>query len=96
MTYNLSFMNNATGVATIAQGVNTNSDGLFSIMLLISLYVLFFMVFNQYDIKKVAAGSSFLVALIAGGLYALEMINGYVLSVPVAILVVSMFILIWD
>lgn len=96
--YNLSFIDNTTGVTVLWTGVNDQSGGWFAGLLLLSLYVLIFMVFmgSGYSFKDVFLGNNFLMSLIAGLLWGSGMVDEYVLGMAVALLAISLFIKIWS
>ena len=92
--YNLSFLSNSTGIAPLWVGINTQSDGVFVWMLMISLFLLFLMVFMGagYTMKETMLGASFLLSIIGGLLWGGGMFPNYGLGVIMGVLVISLFV----
>lgn len=95
MTYNLSFMDNSTGILGIAEGVNDASGGWLFGLLLAFLYILFLMVFSDYDMKNVLVADSFIVSILAGVLFGAGLVSAWVLTFPIVLLVITLVIKIW-
>lgn len=94
--YNLSFMENTTGITGVWQGVNTNSNGWFAGVLLITLFILILMVFKDYPMKDVLLVDSFIMAVLVGLLFGVGLVGSWVLGVTVAVLAISLFIKLWS
>ena len=94
--YNLSFMDNSTGITAIAAGVNTNSGGWLFGLLLLFLWMLLFIVFSDRDTKTVFLGSSFIVSLAGGLLLGAGLVEWWILIFPVVGLVVGLVIKLWS
>lgn len=90
--YNLSFIDNTTGITQLWLGVNDNSGGWFIGSTLLVLFILIFMVFSEYDIKDVYLVNSFLLTIIVGLLFGIGLIGEWVIGLSVANLVVSILI----
>ena len=95
MTYNVSFMDNTTSFLQVAQGVNAQSDGLFSIMFLCVFFLLILMVFAHFDTKSVLLADSFITTIIAVLLFGAGMLEGWFLGVVIAALVFSLIAKVW-
>jgi len=95
MSYNLSFMDNTTSIMGIAEGVNDASGGWLFGLLLIFFYILFFMVFSDFDTKNVFLADSFIITIIAGALFGAGFINGVILGIPAALFVISIIVKVW-
>jgi hypothetical protein len=90
MTYNLSFMDNTTGLFQIVEGVNTASDGWLAGLFLIVTWVLIFMVFQQKtDTTGLLLGSSFIMAIVTGLFFFMGLIPSWVLIIPVLGIIVG-------
>lgn len=89
MTYNLSCMN-ATGGALGC--VNTNSGGSFGYSLLFVIAILLFYGFRLYRFTVAFLTASFILAVIAGLLFGLGLLAGWVAVLCVINLVGAIFI----
>lgn len=91
MTYNMSFVENATGLFTLVEGVNEATGGwLIGLLLLIS-WVLMIMVFqNKADTEGLLIGSSFVMAIVSGLVFFAGLIPGWVLVLPVLGIIVGL------
>lgn len=91
--YNLSFISNTTGISTLWVGVNDNSGGWFIGLFVITLWLLLMMVFmsNGYNIKETLLGSSFIISIVGGLLWAADLFPDYGIGVVVAVLAISLF-----
>lgn len=81
--YNLSFMDNTTGLYDIAVGVNTASNGWLFGLFLIFTWVLIIMVFqNKTEPEGLIIGSSFIMAIVTGLFFVIGLIPSWVLLFP--------------
>lgn len=84
MTYNMTFLENVTGLYQVIEGVNTASGGWLIGLFLIVTWVLVIMVFiNKSDTEGLIIGSSFIMAIVSGLLFFAGLIPGWVLVLPV-------------
>lgn len=84
MTYNMSFVENVTGLYALVEGVNTASGGWLIGLFLITAWVLMILVFqNKSDTEGLLIGSSFVMAILSGLLFFAGLIPGWVLVLPV-------------
>lgn len=90
--YNLSFTQNATGISQLWVGVNNNSDGWFIGSLLLVYFILFFMIFSDYDFKDVYLANSFILTIIVGLLFGTGLLSEWVIGIAVANLVISLLV----
>lgn len=95
MTYNLTFVSNTTTLSGIFVGINDNSGGWFAGLMLLSFFILFFMVFKNYDTKTVFLAGSFLTSVIAGLLWFAEVTELWVVGVCIGFFVVTAIIKLW-
>lgn len=96
MTYNLTFLDNGTGILSVVTGINDLSSGLFSIMLVLSIWVLLFVVFQAFDTIEVIIGSSFVVSLLTGFMAGAGLLAWAYMGVPIAVLVGGLIFKLWD
>jgi hypothetical protein len=96
--YNLSFMNGSTNLLLIAQGVNDNLGGFFGGLLVLIFFVLFFLVALGLgaDIRRVFVADSFLTLILTAFLWGAGLVEGWVIMVPVLLLVVSLLVLLFS
>ena len=96
MSYNLTNFTDANNLYEMAKAANklteVNGVGLYSVLILLSLAVLLFLVFKNYEFKKVAVANSFIVTFIAILMYLQELISIQVLAFPFVFLVVAVML----
>ncbi len=93
MTYNLTNLTNARDIFQITQEVNNLSGMLFAtLILLIIAFVMFAIMRNDPDKKRVFLVSSFVTSFVAIGLFFLKMIGIQALILPVILLLISIFV----
>lgn len=86
MTYNLSGLDNVTGIVDIASGASDVSGGLVFGMVLLVIYVISFVVFKNYDTKVVILGNSFICAILAVLIWGAGWIGFNILIWPIIML----------
>lgn len=86
MTANLSAFSNLTNPADVASAANTASDGLLFPLVLLTIFLVLFVVFKHYDTKAVIVGDAFICCIIAAFMWAAEWISFKILIWPVIIL----------
>jgi hypothetical protein len=94
MTYNLTFMDNATGLLPLVQGVNDNSGGWFFPLILLFAFVVLMMSFN-FDIKNNLLGASFITTLGAIIGWGAGLTTVYVVMLPLILLLATIMIKVW-
>lgn len=84
MTYNLSFIDNATGLYGVVEGVNNASGGWLVGLLLLVCWALIIMVFmNKTDLEGLILGSSFIMGIVTGLFFFIGLIPSWILILPV-------------
>ncbi len=81
--YNTSFMDNVTGIYDIVEGVNSESGGWLIGVFLLTTWLLIWMVFrNKTDEEGAIIGSSFIISVVSGMFFVLELIPGWTIIFP--------------
>jgi multisubunit Na+/H+ antiporter MnhF subunit len=94
--YNDTILNNATDIYEITHEINNLSNGLFSGVFLIAIWLMMLMIFKGSDyFDNVLIGTSFIELIICVGLWAGELISINILLYPLILLMVSILIKIW-
>lgn len=93
--YNISFMDNTTSLLGIVQGVGNESGGWFGGLLLLTVFILFYMVFSYNETEDVLLADTFICSILAGILWATGLISSMVLAFPVVLLVVAIIFKVW-
>lgn len=84
--YNDTFINSSNTLLELVEGVNTESSGLLSVMLLFTLFVVSFIVFKRYDTMVTAIVSAFITSIVGIILWAMGLISWAVIIIPIVIL----------
>ena len=95
MAYNLSFMNETNTLFGVVQAVDTQSFGLFGNFLLLSMFIIIFAMFKNYDTKAVFLADSFIVTFMAILLWGTGILSWSGLIIPIVLLVASLIYQIW-
>ena len=82
MTYNTSFMNNTGNILTYYTGVNSASNDMLSIVLLIVVWVIVFIALKHFDTKVVFLASSFVTTTLGLIFFSLDLVSFAVFVVP--------------
>lgn len=92
--YNLSFMENTTDFLMIVKGVNDNSGGWMGGLFILMFFTIFFMAGKaaNFDTKNIFLADSFICSIIAGILLGAEVIEPYVASIPMILLVAAIIV----
>lgn len=94
--YNLTFLDNSTGIVDLAIGVNNGSNNwLFSLLLLI-IWIMIIMVFSNQNIKHVILGSSFVVSLLAGLFFGIGLVPAWIITFPVIMMLLGIILVVWN
>lgn len=92
MTYNVSFLDNATSVMGVADGVNTMSGNLYAYLILFVLCIMVFISLKiKYDFEVCIISSAFITSVVAVFMFVLEWIPVSILAIPITLLFVSVF-----
>ena len=93
MAYDISFLDNNTGIVTLMQGANTNLvGGHFFTMALLALAIIAIMAQWRYDLKATMISTSFGLTILAALLWAAGLLAYYVVGFIFTILFTSIFI----
>ena len=91
MTYNTTFMNNTPSIIEFYAGINTASDNVLSITLLLVMWVVIFISMKHFDTKVVFLSASTTTTIVAIFMFVLGWIPLAILFFP---LIMTMFSLI--
>ena len=83
MSYNFSALENGTNILELFTTVNTASNELFMILILISLWVIMFIAFKGYDSITALQSSFFIVSIIAVLSNIVGLLSTSVMLIPV-------------
>ena len=90
MTYNLSFMENTTGLYEIVEGVNTATNGWLIGLVMILVWLLIIFIFQRdTDMSSLVLGSSFIMSIITGMFFFLGFVESWVLIIPILGIIVG-------
>lgn len=93
---NVSTLTNRTNLLELTQFVNTEvANGYFGWMLLISIFVISFIMLKNYEAHKAFAASGFVSAISAIILFQLQLVPMFAIQVFIAILVIGITALFW-
>lgn len=96
MTANLTAYDNLTSPLQVVAASNNASDGYLFPLVLLSIFVVLFIAFKNYDTKAVFVGNSFICTILAVILWGAELITYKILIWPVLALFASIItILFW-
>lgn len=95
MTYNLTYIENVTGVVPLITGINSNSDGLFGPALIFTLYLAILISFNKYGWSEAFAGASFITTLLASILWFMGALATWVMPICIVLTCVGLFVMYW-
>jgi hypothetical protein len=94
--YNLTNMTDARTLLEMTKAVNDLSGQAFALVILLSLYLILFIIFKNYDTKAVLLVNSFIVTLVSSLLLAAGLISMTPVAVCLALLVLSLLLfLMW-
>lgn len=87
MSYNISFLDNGS-LTTIFTGVSDASNGSFMLVFLVSIWIVLLLVFyDKVDTAGLFIGSGFLMTMLSGLMLAAGLIAGWVVIIPVIVVV---------
>lgn len=89
MVYNTSFINTSTSLASLVTGVNTESNMMFSILILIAVWVIIFITTKQYDTKVAFISSSTTITILGVFMIAAGWINNTIFIITLVLLMFS-------
>jgi len=93
--YNTTFIDTGNNIVDLVIGINTSSNGWLGTILLIVLFIILFMTFNErYDTHKVLLGSSFFVLVIGILFWGLGILPITHLAIPLFLFAISLILLI--
>jgi hypothetical protein len=94
--YNITFMNTSNNLYEYFVGVNTASNSLLSILILMMLWVVIFIAMKHFDTKVVFLASSLTTTLIGLIFFAAELISMGILFIPILMTMFSLVALWWS
>lgn len=89
MTYNTTFLDNATSLGSVITGLNTESSGWLAGTLLFTLWFVMLIVFQGNDFLNTLVASSFVVSLAAAMLFFAGMTAAWVIAIPIGVGVIA-------
>lgn len=92
MTYNISNITSATTPWAQFNAVNELSGGLFVGLMILSLYIVLFVVFRHHGTRASMLGISFIMAIVAIGAFVLGLIGWSIAVIPIVALVFSLIV----
>lgn len=93
--YNLTALQNATSIVTLATGINTISNGLYGGLLFIAIYLFLLLIVEEQYLLNIMLGAGTIMSIIAGLLFGLGLMPWWVLGINIAILITAIFYKIW-
>lgn len=91
MNYNTTFLNGTTQVTGVYEGVNSMTDGLYSGLILLVLFIVCFIAMKRYDSDVAFLVTSFIVSIAAVFMLVMEWISVTIFAIPVVLLIIAMF-----
>ena len=80
----MSFLDNATGLVGVVDGVNTASGGWLVGLLLLTAWILIIMVYiNKAETEDLLLGSGFIMSIVTGLFFFIGLVPSWVLIFPV-------------
>jgi len=92
MGYNTTNLTNASNLGSAYSTLNNLSNGLLSIMLLVTVFIIMFISMRDYP-RKAFAGASFITTLLSGLLLAGGMLSAFIVYICIFLLAVSVVML---
>lgn len=88
--YNTTFLDNATGFISVADGVNTMTNNLYAVTVLFCLFmILFISMKSKFDTEVTLLATSFIISCVAIFMFVMQWITLSVLTIPLIILLIS-------
>lgn len=95
MTYNLTFIDNSSGIQPLFEGVSASAGPWFGGLILMTLFLVLLIGFRRNGFQSSMLASSFTVSLLAGFLFGAGLLGGISLTIPFTFLVFSIIIKVW-
>lgn len=89
--YNLTALQNETSFLELIEVINTSTNGWLIGIILISLFVILFIAMKRYETLTALRTASFITTIVASLFFILNWISGGVFSIPVVILLFTIF-----
>jgi len=86
MTYNLTFGQNLTGFMPFLQGVNSATGELLTGLILISVFIVLFISFKNFETVTALMSASFIASLLAVLFYSIEFLSIQYTIMPIVLL----------
>lgn len=94
-TYNLTGLDNSSGLLPIVTTIDQNSGGWFGGAMLMFLFLILLLTFRKNGNQDAFLASSALTSLLAGLGFGFGLLSGYTLIFPVTMLIISIVMKIW-
>lgn len=94
--YNLTNITDANDYLSMMQGMNNMTHDGLSIFMLFCIFLVGMMVFRDNDLKRTAAGVSFVTSFIAGMMYFADLGGWKIVILPLLLLSVSVLLVIME
>ncbi len=96
VVYNLTNMTDATNILDMTKAMNDLTGQMFIMIILLTFYLILFIIFKNYDTKVVLLVNSFIVTVISSLLLAAGLVSMTPVGVCLALLVLSLILyLLW-
>lgn len=95
MTYNDSFIDSSRTIVDIAVGASQATNYWLGGFILISFFIVFFIVFKNFEFKSIFLADSWATALLAGLLFFAGMIPAWVIGLAIVPLAIALLINVW-
>ena len=89
--YNVSYLDNSTNIAQVADGVNTLTNSWYAYLILLVIYFVCFIAMKRYDTEAVFLVSNFIVLIVAIFMFIKEWITIEVLAIPIVLTLIGIF-----
>lgn len=87
MTYNLTFIDNAT-LGGVITGINNASNGwMIGVLLIVTWTIVFLSFYGRVEIEDLLIGSGFIISIISGLLFTAQLISPLIIILPVVTLI---------
>ena len=90
----MGFMENATELVTVAEGVNNITNGLYGSIILLAVFFIGFIVMKKYDTGVAMLVSSFITGIVTTFFFIIGFVGVELFVLPVIAVIVSIFVLI--
>jgi hypothetical protein len=96
MTYNITAVGDATNIVQLWVGINTVSNGLFGIMLFLTVYIIVLFSVDRDYLPKTLVAVGFAMSIISGVMYVLELLPMWTVTINVVIFAFSIVYSVWS